>query len=151
MSMRRTIAVIAELKEKGVIRDYAIAGAVAAVNYIEPFLTQDLDVLISVGNLKQRKSGLVPLTPIDDALAKMGYRERRDAGVMIEGWPVQFLPVASPLDEEALDEAVEVELAAAGEEPLKARCLRAEHVVATAVKQVWKAFCLRAGIENLLR
>ena len=102
MSMRDTIAVVAKLAERGVIGNYAIAGAVAAINYIEPFLTADLDVLISVANFEKRASGLILLTPIEKALAEMGYTERSDVGVVIEGWPVQFLPVASPLDEEAL-------------------------------------------------
>ena len=64
----------------------------------------------------------------------MGYTERSDVGYMIEDWPVQFLPVASELDEEALDKAIEIDIDATGNPPLKARCLRAEHVVAIAVK-----------------
>ncbi len=47
---------------------------------------------------------------------------------------MQFLPVASALDQEALDGAVELDIALVDEPPLKARCLRAEHVVATALK-----------------
>jgi len=47
---------------------------------------------------------------------------------------VQFLPTASPLDEEALEQAIELDIGVDGGSPLKARCLRAEHVVATAVK-----------------
>ena len=69
------------------------------------------------------------LGPIETALAKMGYTERTNVGYKIEGWPVQFLPAASPLDEEALEQAVEIDVAQPGEPPLKARCLRAEHVV----------------------
>jgi hypothetical protein len=46
---------------------------------------------------------------------------------------VQFLPVASTLDEEALSQAAEVEFQS-GEGPIVARILRAEHVVATALK-----------------
>jgi len=111
--MRSTIAVVAKLAEQGVIANYAIAGAVAALNDIEPFLTADLDVLISVADFEKRPSGLVLLSPIDKALAEMEYTERTDAGIVIEGWPVQFLPVASPLDEEALAAAVDVEIAAA--------------------------------------
>ena len=53
---------------------------------------------------------------------------------MIEEWPVQFLPVASELEEEALENAVEVEIDNTGDPPAKARCLRAEHVVAIAIK-----------------
>jgi hypothetical protein len=47
---------------------------------------------------------------------------------------VQFLPVASPLDEEGLEQAIEIDIAGPEEKPLKARCLRAEHVVATALR-----------------
>jgi len=132
--MRKTIEVITKLAERGAFRSYAIAGAVAALNYIEPTLTEDLDILISVADFGSHRSGLILLTPIAKALKEMGYADRSDVGFMIEGWPAQFLPVASPLDEEALEQAIEVEIDSAGQPPLKARCLRAEHLVAIAVK-----------------
>ena len=44
------------------------------------------------------------------------------------------MPVASALDEEALEQAIELDINVVGDSPLKARCLRAEHVVATATK-----------------
>jgi hypothetical protein len=134
MSVRRTIEVITTLAERGAFRSYAIAGAVAALNYIEPTLTDDLDILISVADFERHKSGLILLTPIEKSLKEMGYADRSDVGFMIEGWPVQFLPVASPLDEEALKEAVEIEIDSSSQPPLKARCLRAEHLVAIAIK-----------------
>jgi hypothetical protein len=134
MSLRKTIEVVAQLTERGTIQRYAIAGAVAALNYIQPTLTEDLDVLISVAHFEGRPSGLILLTPIEKALAEMGYAERTDLGISIEGWPVQFLPVSSPLDEEALENAVELDIDATGDPPVKARCLSAEYVVATAVK-----------------
>lgn len=134
MSMRKTIEVIAKLAEQRAIKQYAIAGAVAALNYIEPMLTEDLDVLISVADFENHSSGLLTLKPIEQALAAMGYTERSDVGFLIDGWPVQFLPVASSLDEEALEQAVELEIGLTGEPPLKARILKAEHVVATAIK-----------------
>lgn len=134
MSLRKTIEVIEKLAGRGVIHRYAITGAVAALNYIEPSLTEDLDVLVSVEDFERRQSGLILLAPLEKALAELGYSERTDLGIMIEGWPVQFLPVASDLDQEALDSAVEVESRFAGDPPLKARCLRAEHLVAIAVK-----------------
>jgi len=134
MPLRKTIEVVSRIAAEGVIRQYAIAGAVAALNYIQPTLTEDLDILVSVEDLEERRSGLVLLTPIEVALAKLGYTERSDVGIRVEGWPVQFLPVASALDEEALSEAAEVEFRS-GEDPvIKARILRAEHVVATALK-----------------
>jgi hypothetical protein len=134
MSLRSTIEVVAKLAEQGVVQRYAIAGAVAALNYIQPTLTEDLDILVSVADFETRGSGLLLLTPIETALAKMGFAERANVGIMIDGWPVQFLPAASPLDEEALEQAIELDIGLDGDTPLKARCLRAEHVVATAVK-----------------
>jgi hypothetical protein len=134
MSLRKTIEVVAKLAESGVIQRYAIVGAIAALNYIQPTLTEDLDVLISVADFDRHKSGLLLLTPIEKALAAMGYTERSDVGYMIEGWPVQFLPVASGLDQEGLEQAIEVDMGVPGEPPFRARCLRAEHVVATAVR-----------------
>jgi len=131
MALSQTIGVIAKLAEQGVIQNYAITGAVAALNYIQPTLTEDLDVLISLGGFERRGSGLLLLTPIETALSQMGYTERSDLGFMIEGWPVQFLPVASHLDEEGLEQAVHIELTDGS--GTKVRCLRAEHVVATAV------------------
>jgi hypothetical protein len=134
MSLRATIEVIAKLARQGTIKQYAIAGAVAAIYYIQPTLTEDLDILVSPGDFDERKSGLILLQPIEAALAKMGYTKRSDVGIWIEDWPVQFLPVASPLDEEALAQAREVEIPIEGELPIKARILSAEYVVAIALK-----------------
>lgn len=131
MTMRKAIEVVTKLAERGVVKNYAITGAVAALIYIEPTLTQDLDILISVGDLDQRSSGLVLLGPIEQALAEMGYAERSDVGILVESWPVQFIPVASDLDAECLREALEVEIA--GSPPLRARVVKAEHVVAKAI------------------
>jgi hypothetical protein len=134
MSLQKTIEVVARLAEKGAIQRYAIAGAVAALNYIQPTLTEDLDILVSIAHFEKRRSGLILLAPIESALADMGYTERTDLGYMIEDWPVQFIPVASALDEEALEQAIELDMDLTSVPPLRARCLRAEHVVAIAVK-----------------
>ena len=134
MTLRATIEVITKLADQGVIQRYAIAGAVAALNYIEPTLTEDLDILVSAAHFESHSSGLLLLTPIEAALGKMGYTERTAVGLMIEGWPVQFLPVSSALDEEALEQAIELDIDDTGTSPVKARCLRAEYLVATAAK-----------------
>jgi hypothetical protein len=134
MSLRHTIEVVSRLADQGAITQYAIAGAVAALNYIQPTFTEDLDILVSVSDFDEHKSGLLLLTPIETALAAMGYTERSDVGIWIEGWPVQFLPVASAMDEEALTQAQTVAFQYGDEAPIHARILRAEHVVATALK-----------------
>jgi hypothetical protein len=119
MSLRKTIEVVARLAEHGIVQRYAITGAVAALNYIEPTLTEDVDVLVSVAHFGRRQSGLILLDPIERALADLGYVQRSAVGIMIEGWPVQFLPVASELDEEALDKAVELDIGSTGDPPGK--------------------------------
>ena len=180
MSLQKAVEIVATLGERGIVQNYAIAGAVAALNYIQPTFTEDLDIPVSVGAFEKRQSSLILLTPIEQALAEMGYSERTDVGYLIEGWPVQFLPVASALDMEGLERAVEVDIGAG----ILARCLRAEHVVATAarigrlkdlarieaflaqnavdlmalkgvierhdLKPAWKTFCAKAGIADPL-
>jgi hypothetical protein len=134
MSLRNTIVAVTKLAETGAIQQYAIAGAVAALNYVQPTLTEDLDILVSGAHLEERPSGLVLLTPIETALAKMGYTERSELGYMIDGWPVQFIPAASELDQEALENAADIAINLAGDPPLKARCLTAEYLAAIAIK-----------------
>jgi hypothetical protein len=130
--MGDTIRVLNRLRAEGVIGPYAIAGAVAAFRHVEATLTEDLDLLVSLQAVGG--SGLVTIEPILARLHVLGYGEFRMEGVVIESWPVQFLPVASPLDAEAVEqaEAVEIPTSEAGvSEPTRA--LRAEHVVATAL------------------
>jgi len=43
--MEKTLKVIKELKEKKVLKDFSIGGGIAALYYIEPLLTHDLDIL----------------------------------------------------------------------------------------------------------
>jgi len=47
MGMKRTLEVINALEAEGVIGRYAIAGAVAAYNYIEPTVTEGFDILLT--------------------------------------------------------------------------------------------------------
>jgi len=44
--MKNTIKVINELKQKGLIKDYAIGGAIGVLRWVEPFFTRDLDIFI---------------------------------------------------------------------------------------------------------
>ncbi len=118
----RAFQVINQMVEAGVILNYAVAGAVATLNYIEPTVTEDLDVLISVDDLTSKRSGIVTLAPLISHLASLGYAEFRKEGIVVEGWPVQFLPVANSLDAESLDQAVEAQLQAeTGTAPIKVR------------------------------
>lgn len=134
MGMKETIAVINQMEADGVVGRYAIGGAVAAFNYIEVSFTEDLDILVSFEDQVQAKAtGLVTLGPILKYLTEKGFTEFRKEGVVVSGWPVQFLPVAKPLDEEGLKEAITTELRVNSETTIQCRILRAEHLMATAL------------------
>jgi hypothetical protein len=65
MAIKETLEIINAMEADGVIGRYAIAGAVAAYNYIEPAVTDDLDILIAFDEVPhQAKTGLVTLAPI---------------------------------------------------------------------------------------
>lgn len=130
--MGDTIRVLNRLRAEGVIGQYAIAGAVAAFRHVEATLTEDLDLLVSLETAGG--SGPVSIAPIVERLRELGYSELRKEGVVIEGWPVQFLPVANALDAEGIEQAEDVEIATSQEGVSeRARALRAEHVVATSL------------------
>lgn len=105
----------------GVIGRYAIGGALAAIFYVEPFATYDLDIFFL---LARQTDDLLPLEPIYEYLSRAGYRPEGEA-VEIEGWPVRFLPVFNPLLEEAVAEAQEIEF-----NGTPTRVMRAEHLIA---------------------
>ena len=99
MKINRTIAVINQMQAAGVIGRYAIGGAVGATFYLEPVRTVDVDVFVAI----QPEAGRLIITPkpIYDYLTARGYAASGEY-LMIEGWPVQFLPPTGPLLEEAI-------------------------------------------------
>jgi hypothetical protein len=119
--MEKTLAVINQLEKEGLIGRYAIGGAVAATRYIEPVQTYDLDIFVV---LPVAPSGLISISPVYAYLAQRGYAPQGEC-IVIEEWPVQFLPVHNSLTEEALAQAVEVEF---GSTPT--RVFSAEHLAA---------------------
>lgn len=113
------------MKGEGIIRDYALGGAVAALFYIEPIETHDLDVFISLPETTR------PLISLDDVyryLSGKGYVAEEDH-VVVEGVPVQFLVASTTLVEEAMSKA---SLRNYGDE--KVRIMEPEHLVAIMVE-----------------
>ena len=102
MSLKRTIQTLNQIVQEGLIDGYALAGGMAAILYIEPFATRDMDILVE---LKVPASGIVSLAEIHRRLSELGYSGFDKEGVVIGDWPVQFIPVTTPLDKEALDNA----------------------------------------------
>lgn len=123
--MKEALKVINQMVAEKVIADYAIGGAVGAIYYLEPFLTQDIDVFMAFSTTP---SGLiVSPAPIYDYLAERGYRPEREY-VRIEGWLVQFLPVEKPLYAAALAHAITGDM-----DGVPVRLFSAEYLMAIAL------------------
>lgn len=121
--MRKTLKVINRLKKDGIIRDYAIGGAVAALKWVEPFFTRDLDIFI-IPVQEQDEKKVISFSPIYEALKERGYHQWTGQWLMIEGIPVEFLP-AEGLAKEAVNEAIETEF-----EGILTKVVRPEFLIA---------------------
>jgi len=119
--MRETLRITNRMVKDGVIEEYAIGGAVAAIYYLEPFDTADLDIFVRVNALA---SDLMILSPVYEYLAEHGHKAEGEF-IYIEGVPVQFLPVFNPLTEEAVEKAQIIKYAR-----VTTRIMRPEHLVA---------------------
>jgi hypothetical protein len=124
--MKATLEIINRMQADGVIGQYAIGGAVGATFYLEPVATLDIDVFVSFRDVPT--GGLISLSPIYDYLRAHRYKPEGEY-VIIEGWPVQFLPAGDALLEEALAEAIGTDL-----EGVPTRVMTAEHLTAIALK-----------------
>jgi hypothetical protein len=102
---------------------YAIGGGIAATYYIEPVLTYDLDIFF----LPVRE-GLDELAPIYEFARGGGYPEQAEA-LMIEGFPVQFIPAYNELVREAVTKATTLRY-----QSVEAHVVRAEYLVAIALQ-----------------
>lgn len=99
------IDIFAELEAAvtdGIVKRYAVGGAVGATFYIEPAATQDVDVFVV---FDQSAALLVSLATIYDYFTARGAVVDHEHLVIAE-WPVQFLPAVTPLVDDALVHAV---------------------------------------------
>ena len=88
----------------GVIKNYALGGAMGAFFYIEPSFTSDMDMFCLLAHAPN-PSGLVLLTPITDYLRNKGY-EPTALGAMIEGVDVQFQFPDDAVGEASIETAI---------------------------------------------
>jgi len=126
MRIREVIETINQMQANGVIDRYAFGGAVGASFYLEPVATFDIDVFIELhaapGSL------IIDPKPIIDYLLERGCVMEGEY-VVIADSPVQFLPPATPLAEEALKEALEKQI-----EDTPVYVFTAEHIAALALQ-----------------
>lgn len=118
------------MEKAGVIRRYAIGGAVGASFYIEPAETEDVDVFMPF-------PGAIVISPLPMVEyfrqhgASLPPSEQASAGqVLYHGWLVQFLPTSNALAEEAVEQSVLFQV----DQKLTARVMTLEHLAALALE-----------------
>ena len=105
----------------GLIEDWALGGALAAIYYVEPFTTYDADIFFI-----PKDNGLTAGLPAIYAhLQSQGWHVELEH-LLIRGFPVQFL-AAGGLTEEAVRSAARIDF-----EGVPAKVFRAEHIIAIA-------------------
>src|SRR5256714_14338869 len=107
-----------ELVSVGLIKDFALGGALAAIYYTEPITTYDADIIF-IANDKTLSAGI---PAIYSYLQSKGWRVEREH-LLVKDFPVQFL-VASGLTEEAVRNAKQIEY-----EGVPAKMFRPEYII----------------------
>lgn len=110
-----------ELVSAGLVEDYALGGALAAIYYVEPFTTYDADIFFVPAT--EDLTGGIP--QIYEALRGRGWRVEGDH-LLLNNFPVQFR-AAHGLTEEAVKEALPLHY-----KGVAAKLFRPEHIIAIA-------------------
>ena len=105
----------------GLIEDWALGGALAAIYYVEPFTTYDADIFF----IPKDKGLTAGIPAIYAHLQAQGWQVEREH-LLLRGFPVQFL-AADGLTEEAVRAAERIDF-----ENVPAKVFRAEHIIAIA-------------------
>ncbi len=124
--MQAVCDVLEQLVRESTLKHYAIGGATAASFHGEPIATRDIDVFVFIDPPKG--SVLLSLDPLFSRLAELGFSEFDEEGILIHGFPVQFLSTAPGLEAEAVESALIVEW-----ESHRIRVIRPEHLAAIAL------------------
>jgi hypothetical protein len=127
-----------DLVTLGLINDWALGGALAAIYYVEPFATYDADIFFIPKN--QGLDAGIPA--IYAQLQREGWQIESEH-LLWRGFPVQFR-VASGLTAEAVREAEGIDY-----EGVPAMVFRAEHILAIAASVGRQKD--KARIEQLLQ
>ncbi|MEW5692733.1 MAG: hypothetical protein AB1765_05505 [Candidatus Hydrogenedentota bacterium] len=122
--IERVFKVVNKMYQEGVIKDYAISGAVATIYYTEPFATQDIDIFF----ISPKKEGIILLTPFYDFLLKKGYKTFKEY-IMIGNTPIQFIPASTDLEKEAIENANTVKY-----KNIEVKILKPEYLIAIFLK-----------------
>jgi hypothetical protein len=94
--IKKTFAVLNQMVADGAIENYAVGGAIGAMFYVEAFATEDLDIFVLAPD-----GALIIELPGLEYLKSRGYTTFERESIVVEGWPVQFLPATTHLEREA--------------------------------------------------
>ena len=118
--------ILEQLLREGIVTRYAVGGATAAGFHGEPLATRDVDVFVFLD--PPEGSLIVTLDPVFRRLGELGFNEFDEEGLLIHGFPVQFLSAAPGLEAEAVEQAMIVEW-----EDHRLRVMRPEHLAVIAL------------------
>lgn len=104
----------------GAIENYAVGGAIGAMFYVEAFATEDLDVFVSAP-----EDLLIIQLPGLEYLKSRGYTTFERESIVVEGWPLQFLPATTQLERETYLNAEVIDV-----DGIPVRVALPEHLVA---------------------
>lgn len=135
--MEKAFKVINEMHKKGILKDYAIGGAIATIYYTEPFDTKDIDIFF----IPPEKGKIIVLTPFYNWLLKEKKYKAYKEYILIGETPVQFIPATTELEKEAVENAIEVKY-----KNTEIKILRPEYLIAISL-QVFR----RKDIAKLMK
>ncbi len=101
-SLKDVFRVLNDMRDDGIVTDYAIGGATAVLFYAEPTRTYDVDVFVRLPSAA--KTGLASLSVVYEWAMNRGIPVQGEH-LMIETVPVQLLLAYNPLVEEAIEDA----------------------------------------------
>ena len=117
MSFTEAFRALNRLKQRKVIRDYVVIGAVAATNYMEPVFMEDIEVVVLVDTDEEYRSTLAAIA--QQAEARDGMHQ------ILGGVPVQVFPsTIMPLYRDALESARQIRV-----DNLRVKFASAEHLI----------------------
>ncbi|MFC2065553.1 nucleotidyltransferase [Chloroflexota bacterium] len=121
MGLPEALGALNELTEKGVIQDYAIGGGQAVIYHNIPYSSYDLDIFAILRSDEDYRA------------IYQHFREKgnkiEDVFIYIEDTPVQILPNISPLYDEAIEQAHQIEI-----DGVLSKIVRVEHLIVIALE-----------------
>lgn len=125
--MEKILKLLNKLKEKGLIKDYAIAGGIATIYYTEAYLTDDVDIFIELPP-QLHASRIISLAPVYNYIKSEGYSWKKQY-IVIDKQLLEFIPVGTEIQKDALINAKGITY-----QGIKTRILTSEYIIAIALK-----------------